>query len=356
MDEILRKLVAFRTVDGDEPAMHQALDYIATFVAQRGMHVERFDLDGVESLVATSRPGHKTPKVMLAAHLDVVPGPDELFELREINGKYYGRGVLDMKCAIAAYLQTIDELENVADYDFGLMITTDEEQGGTSVKKIIEEGYVPSVCILPDGGDDWQIQTHSKGFLYLKITSTGVPAHGSRPWLGRSALQPLLAIAHDIQVLFPNMSPETNTCNIGVLEAGEAPNQVPSSGTMLIDVRVINEADRQHILAATQEICAKHDGVAMDIIVDGTTTEFRLDDPYIRPFADIITDVTGVKVTGARTLGSNDARFFAAIQTPCISFYPHGGGHHGPTEWLDKQAFIQMKKVISRYMEQIAKL
>jgi di/tripeptidase len=40
---------------------------------------------------------------------------------------------------------------------------------------------------------------------------------------------------------------------------------------------------------------------------------------------------------------------------PGISFYPVGGGHHGPDEWLSVQAFNQFHQIITRYVEEIAK-
>jgi succinyl-diaminopimelate desuccinylase len=356
MEEILRKLVAFRTITGDETAAHQALDYVSSFVTERGIHVARYDSNGFESLVATVQPGSKTPKVLLAAHIDVVPAPDELFTLREESKKFYGRGVFDMKCAIAAYLQIVDDLkDHLNDYDFGIMITSDEECGGKNgIENLVKEGYMPKVCILPDGGDDWQIQLHSKGFMYLKITTQGKPAHGSRPWLGHNANLALLNIIHEAQALFPDAAPETNTLNLGIINGGGAINQVADYAEASLDVRVISEPERARLLKALEQICAKHGG-ELTIDLNGAVGEFSLQNEYIAPFAKLITEITGVTVTGSRTLGSNDTRYFAAQNVPCISFYPTGGGHHGPDEWLDQKGFEQMHTIIKSYLEKIAK-
>lgn len=356
MEEILRKLVAFRTVTGDETAAHQALDYIANFVTNRGMHVARYDSNGFESLVATVQPGHKTPKVMLVAHVDVVPAPDEMFMLREIDDKYFGRGVLDMKCAIAVYLQIIDELQDrLAAYDFGLMITADEETGGKDgVELLVKEGYLPKVCILPDGGDNWQIQLHSKGFIYIKIAVHGTPAHGSRPWLGHNANLALLNIIHEVSQLFPESAPDTNTLNIGTIQGGHAANQVADYAEAMLDIRVISEAERTRLLKAIEQICEKHNATPT-VTLNGGVGEFSLNNEYIAPFADLITQVTGVEVKGSRTLGSNDGRYFAAQNIPCISFYPAGGGHHGPGEWLSVTAFEQMHDITKAYIQKIAR-
>ena len=357
MEEILRKLVAFPTVTGDEQSAHETLDYIAGFVAARGMHVERFDSNGFESLIATVKAGHKAPKVMLGAHLDVVSAPDELFNMRKEAGKLYGRGVLDMKFAIAAYMQFVDDVQDhLEDYDFGIMITTDEEIGGKDgVAALIQEGYLPKVCILPDGGDNWQVQVHAKGFLRLKMASFGKSAHGSRPWQGKSAFAPLFRALHETEALFPENNASSNTYNLGQMAGGNTGNQVADYAEAHLDFRLLDKHEMQRIRRATQAICDKY-GVELNVELEGSPTEFDLENPYIAPFVRTITEVTGVTVTGARTLGSNDARYFSELGVPCISVYPAGGDHHSDEEWLDEAAFYQFNEVLGRYMDEVAKV
>ncbi len=357
MEEILGKLVGFHTVVDDTQATHEAMDYIATFLAQRGMHIERFELGGHESLVATTGPGIKTPKVLLAAHLDVLPGADELFELRLEDGKFYGRGTLDMKFAIAAYLRFVDDnREHLAKYDFGIMITSDEEQGGfEGIEKLLKEGYLPKVCVLPDGGDNWQVQLTSKGFFYLKLQSYGTTAHGSRPWRGVNAIEPLLEALREIRSGFTELGPKTNTINIGTISGGGGPNQVPDYAESLIDIRTTAESEKPAILEHVRAVCKAHT-ISLTVILDGAATHFSLEDPLIAPFARHITEVTGVKVHGSHTLGSNDTRFFTPYNIPCISCYPSGAGHHGPDEWLSQEAFHQFREVLGRYLEEVARL
>lgn len=353
--ELLRKLVAFPTVTTDEQSLHEALDFIASFVVLRGMHVERFESGGFESLIATVKPGNKTPKVMLAAHLDLVPAPDEAFELRKADGKLYGRGVLDMKFAIASYLQFIDEVQNrLEDYDFGLMITCDEETGGLNgTGPLVAEGYLPGVCILPDGGDNWQVQVHAKGFSRLKLASYGVSAHGSRPWLGKSAFAPLLKALHEVESLFPENNADSNTYNLGKMAGGNVGNQVADYAEAFLDLRFMNDREKQRITEATRAICDQY-GIELTVQLDGAASAFSLENPYIAPFVALITEITGTVVTGAHTLGNSDARFFSEWDVPCISVYPTGGGHHGPEEWLDETAFHQFKEILNRYMDKVA--
>jgi len=356
MDDILRKLVAFPTITGDQTAAHEAIDYIASFVVARGMHVERFDSNGYESIVATTHPGEKHPKVLLAAHLDVVPAPDEMFDLRLEEGRYIGRGALDMKFAIAAYLQVVDNLrDTISDYDLGVMITSDEEDGGKNgVGPLVAEGYAPKVCILPDGGDNWQIQLSAKGFAYVKIAAYGKQAHGARPWLGDNAILKLMRIIAEVQKLFPKIDASTNTLNVGQLSGGQAPNQVAGYAEATLDIRLVRESDRQKILGDITKICEQHDAEA-SVTMSGPVCTFDLNNPLIKPFTQLVQEVTGIVVQGSHALGGSDARYFAAKNVPCISLYPTGDGHHSPDEWLDEAAFYQFHEVLERYIQQIAK-
>lgn len=352
----LKTLVEFPTVTGDYTANNQALEFIDGFLSERGMLVTRFESNGFESLVATTR-RTKTPKVMLGAHLDVIPAPENFFSVRQVDDRLYGRGVLDMKFAIAAYLQLVDDLkDSLKDYDFGVMITTDEESGGKEgVSMLLEKGYVPQVCILPDGGDDWQLQLASKGFLYLRLTQFGKQSHGSRPWLGENAILGLMQSITEIQLLFPESNPDSNTLNVGAFSGGQAPNQVADFAEALLDIRLRSESERRPIMEQLEAIC-KRNKTEYYIEINGPATDFRLDNPFIAPFVRLITQHTGVEVKGSRTLGSSDARHYAPFNVPCISFYPTGGGHHGIDEWISVEALGQTHRILRDYVEEIARL
>jgi acetylornithine deacetylase/succinyl-diaminopimelate desuccinylase-like protein len=361
MEEILRKLISFPTVSGDAYAMHQLLNYVAAFVSRRGMHVEWFESNGFESIVATVVPGKKNAKVMLAAHADVVPADEELFELRKRDGAYFGRGVMDMKGALAAYLQIIDDIQDrLQDYDICLVVTTDEEVGGKNgTAKLIQEGYIPEVCIIPDGGEQWQVPTLTKGFWAFDISAEGKTAHGSRPWLGVHALDRLLGGLAEIRTLFPapeDMDFDSNTLTLARVEAGTPGvyNQVPDRASMTIDVRTAAVEDYERLYTEIVKICDKHN-LTYSNPADGYPAAFDLKNELIAPFVRHIEAVTGVTVTGSRTLGSNDTRYFTPHGVQCISFYPEGNDLHGPGEYLVVEGLEQMREVIARYLEEIAR-
>ncbi len=147
------------------------------------MHINKYSSNGFSSLVATTT-DTKNPTIFLQAHLDVVPADPEAFTLIRKGKNLVGRGSFDMKYAAACYLLLAEELsDNMQQHDFGIMLTTDEEDGGNDgVRYLLDQGYACDVCISPDGGDNWRLESAAKGQWLTEITAIGKTAHGSRPW------------------------------------------------------------------------------------------------------------------------------------------------------------------------------
>ena len=354
MNDYLEKLVALPTTTNNIAANTEALTYLATFFAEKGLFVAHYDFDGHGALVATTKEGDKTPKVLLGAHVDVVPGPDQLFKLRQADGKLYGRGTYDMKFAIASYMQTLDTIgSDITNYDLGIMITTDEEIGGMyGTERLVEMGYRPEVCILPDGGQNWHLETLAKGFIFGEIQVNGQTAHGSRPWEGDSATFRLVETLHEIVQLFHEQAIDTNSLNISIVEGGDAINQIPGSARATLDIRYLSMTDYQAISEQLTAISEKH-GAKFQENFKGAPGATDLEHPLVKPFVESIVQTTGREVSGTLSVGSSDARFFAEIGVPCILTHPDGGGQHADDEWIDATGVEQFTAVLLSYLAKV---
>lgn len=357
MESYLKDLVAMPTISTNQKANNAALDYLQSFFENAGLHCMRYSFNGYGSLVANTKKDNKTPKVLLAAHLDVVPGPEHLFELRSDDKNYYGRGVFDMKMAIASYMEIVSRLgDDIFDYDLGIMITTEEELGGLDgVARLVDMGYRPEVCILPDGGDNWQIETFAKGFMYITITATGKAAHGSRPWEGDSASFKIIELAHELKNHFEGQTLDTNTINIGMMGAGAAKNQIPPEAYITLDVRYLTANDREQILGIIDTLCEKYDATCNQEPLRGYPCVNEISHPLIQPFSESILKMTGTEASGIVSYGATDARFFAGVGVPCIITRPPGGEHHADGEWISKEGCLQYPNVIIDYLQKIAR-
>lgn len=356
-EEILRDLVAMPTVTGDYEANHQGFDYIATFLKEHGMYVKRYEWNGIESLVASTR-RTKTPKVCFFGHIDVVPGPKELFQLQERDDRYYGRGVLDMKGGVAAFLGTVQKLQDELDqYDFAIILTSDEEVGGFDGAQRLadEEGYRPEILIVPDGGENWNLERFAKGIWHVTLETSGQSAHGSRPWKGENAIDKLTQVLTKVRTLFPEeMNPETSTMNVGLIQGGEAINQIPASASASIDMRFASAKDQKRIMTAVEKLSEK-EGFSVTTEVEADTVDNDPKHPLLKAYADCTEAVIGRPVEWITSMAGNDSRFFAKYGIPSAIAYPAGANHHSSDEYIEKEAFFQMQDLFIKYVKQVAK-
>jgi succinyl-diaminopimelate desuccinylase len=358
MDTLLETLVGIPSVCNDIPAANRILSVAEDHLRQSGLYIHKYESHKFPSLVATTRKT-KTPKVMLAAHLDTVDAPTDLFKLRLENGRYYGRGALDMKSAVSNYLHILREIPDLHKYDIGVMLTTDEEYfGHYGTGMLVGKGFVPEVCVLPDScyGDNWHIETFAKGCWFGQVTALGVSAHGSKPWEGDSANVKLIRALDAINQLFEGRQRhDTATLNIGMMQGGTSINQIPAAASATLDIRFVEMSDFNKLRRAIASVCNQYD-VTLKTIRKVTAPTFNdLEDPFIKTFASHVTTQTGVRPEPFTAYGTTDARYFNSKGVPCILMSPPGGGHHSNEEWLSKEGYEQFRLILRNYLDEVAR-
>ena len=357
----LATLVSMRTITDDSAVNEAALDYIEDYLTKRSMHCVRDRFDGHGTLVASTRPDNaKTAPVLLHAHTDVMSASDEMFTLRQEGDKLIGRGVYDMKHAIAGYMQLVDELrDNLEDYDFAIMITTDEEYGSrdgiNGAKHLVARGYRPMICISPDStAPGWEVEKLAKGFWRFDLISKGRTAHGSRPWEGESASFKLIEALREFKQHFKDQAHETDVFNIGAISGGENYNQLPSQMIAKMEIRLLDKASVDTYRAMITELCTKYNLEYQDrSVIPPIKTDFR--DPYVADFMDSIETVTGKRPKGYISGGQSDAPYFVRAGIQCILTCPEGGGHHSESEWISRESFLKFVPILYNYLEKTAK-
>ena len=175
------------------------MDFIDGSCEARGLKTIRYAGAGPDGDLTclVVRVGSGEPRILLHGHADVVPGDEWQFEPYEENGELYGRGVYDMKGALAAMMYAVEDLNSLGcDATVELLVVPDEEQehgGRTGAELLIKRGHVGDFLITGEP-TDFHVGTQSKGVLDVRITLRGKSAHGSTPWLGKNAV--LLAHEH----------------------------------------------------------------------------------------------------------------------------------------------------------------
>lgn len=350
IETTLARLVAIPSFSNNTAACREIIKYAKDELTRLGLHVTSSDNSTATPwFFATTRTTLK-PDILLAAHLDVVPAPDELLTLRRRDGMLHGRGVYDMKFAAACYLEFLKAHANkLHQLNIGILFTTDEEMGGASMNEVLATGLRPKVVFIPDGGDNWHIEERAKGFFGIELNAKGRTAHGSRPWEGNNALQRIMDICQALRHRYPLGNQGGMTLSITGMEAGTTTNQIPDSASALLDVRSFDSRELSEFKEFISELTKTYDA-EITFTQIGAPVIFDKSNPNIQSFLQTLEEVHQSPVRYHDSYGGSDARYFAPHNIPCIIIEPTGGGRHGENEWIMANELLDYYHLIEHWL------
>ena len=229
---------------------------------------------------------------------------------------------------------------------FGILLTGDEEIGGTNgAQKILHE-FKTDFCIALDGGGIQKIVVKEKGILRLKLISKGKTAHGARPWLGENAIERLIEDYQRLKAFFDVSAPDHwhRTLNFSVIHAGSVINQVPDYAEALFDIR-FTEAD--DIDALVKAVRADIQG---ELQVVSTSPMFLGGNS---PYLDSLLSFTPSTLLGCEH-GASDARHLADHDIPGIVWGADGDmSQHSENEHIHVDSFISLYTILDQFLSSI---
>ncbi len=216
--DLLNDLVAIPSVTGSEGPL---IDFLEQRYRPRGWLAESIDVSPGRRNLFLHR-GH--PRVILTTHADTVP---PFFPPRREGGFLVGRGACDAKGSLAAQAVAIEELAYEM-ADVGLLVLVGEERSSDGALAANRRAPMARYIVGGEPTGD-RFVAGSKGCLRIAVEARGVAGHSATPEAGRSAVEPLLDFLADLRALTTPDHPVfgKTTMNIGVLEAGTAPNVTP---------------------------------------------------------------------------------------------------------------------------------
>jgi len=281
------------------------------------------------------------PVLLINGHLDTVPvRPDawrhDPFGGDVHDGRLFGRGSADMKGGVAAAitaLQVCRALGLELPCEIAFHLVADEELGGArGTAVLLHEGLIQADACLDPEPTGLRLCLAERGLMFARITTHGVPAHGSEPSKGRSAIITAAAIA---QALHDSEFPQTphpllgaTTCNVGVIRGGSAPNVVPEECELHIDRRTLPGDTEQSVVKGLTDRIASlglAPGADYDLAVDTycEPSEIDADHPFVGTITESFEAMTG-RAPGITGLPfTTDARFMRnQLAIPTVVFGP----------------------------------
>jgi acetylornithine deacetylase/succinyl-diaminopimelate desuccinylase-like protein len=362
---------------------------------------EIFDREGIESQIIESAPGRGNiyarlkgsgakKALLLLNHMDVVPADTKLWKEPPFSGSLrdgylWGRGALDMKGPAIVELITVLALKRqkvALNGDVIFLGTADEEAGGAlGVGFLLEkhpELFNGVGLVLNEGGGirlnkdgkvrEYAVSVSEKTPLWLRLTATGTPGHGSTPGAHLAVHKLIAGVNRLIQYRSPlkvipevqkfyadtahlegperrkryqdlktslrdpafaaeftktprNNASVRNTISITGIKGSDKVNVIPAQATAEIDVRLLPGEDPRVFIAELRKLLAD-DSIQLEVLLSFAPARSLPHAEAMNVIAELAKKDNGAPVVSPLVRGFTDCHFFREKSIPCFGFIP----------------------------------
>lgn len=334
LDDVLA-LVAIDSVSGNEAAL-------ADYVADRLGAVPVLSVVRVGDNVVARTSGDKERRVILAGHLDTVPGDVSAAHIDK--DRLVGLGSCDMKASVAVMLELASNVAEANSEITFVFYAREEiarsESGLLEIAKFDAKLLAGDVAILgePTGG---VVEAGCQGTLRLALRLRGERAHTARPFTGRNAIHRLAPVLKRIADYEPRTVALdgvsfTEQLQAVLVEGGVAANVVPDEVCLTINHRVAPDRGEVEAVAWLRSYLG-------EFIEEGDELSVLDWAPAARPALDLEALQSLVAVTGAPARGKvgwTDVATFVELGVPATNF-----GAGDPLLAHRREEFVTLEEV-----------
>lgn len=341
---VISKLIEFKSVT---PNHAGSFEFIEEYLSKLGFNLIRVDRGSTANLIAYYGDIKNNPVMAFAGHVDVVPPGDihkwlhDPFTLTEFDGRYFGRGICDMKGSIAAFICAVENLligsikehnkEKFKKNSLMLLLTSDEEGSGIDgtpvmVDYLKKHNIRLKYCLVGEptsnqiSGD--VIKVGRRGSLTARAQVFGKQGHVAYPHLCKNPIHEFAPFLAELTTtrwdsgneFFPPTNLQITNINAGV----GVSNVIPGNLLVELNLRYNNEfkvEDLQNRISAIFDRC----GLKYDIVWTNSAQPFLTRGiELIRIAQESILEVTGVVTELKTDGGTSDGRFLIEVSDELI--------------------------------------
>jgi succinyl-diaminopimelate desuccinylase len=332
-----QQLIACESVT---PATGAVFDTLEAMLTPMGFAVERFIAGAddpnsahggpVENLFAIR--GKAGRHFAFAGHVDVVPPGNGWASnpfTPEIRGDLlHGRGAVDMKGSIAAFVAAVEKIQKDAGI-ISLIITGDEEGPAIhGTRALIEHmqarGSIPELCLVGEPtsvnrlGD--MMKVGRRGSVNIWITVEGTQGHVAYPHLADNPIPKLVAILSEIDAITLDDGTEFfQPSNIEVTDihvGNPATNVIPTKAEARLSIRFNDLHSGEELVERILAIVEPRGSLRAMISGEAFLTP---PGELSETVTAVVSEVIGGPPEASTTGGTSDARFLSKI-CPVVEF------------------------------------
>ncbi|WP_395476947.1 succinyl-diaminopimelate desuccinylase [Rickettsia endosymbiont of Pantilius tunicatus] len=330
----LKNLIGFESLT---PQSNGAIEYIEDLLKKHSFKTEVKifgEIEQVTNLYAVY--GNNKPNICFVGHVDVVPAGDpnlwynsNPFKAHEQDGKIYGRGVVDMKGAIACFLgASLDFIKNNTDFvgSISFLLTSDEEgkaKHGTKemLQYIYNQGHEIDFAIVGEPTCEKEIgdtiKIGRRGSVNFKLSIIGLGGHVAYPQKANNPLPCLIRVLNELtNVKLDEGTEFFQSSNLEITNIdvdNNTTNVIPETATAHFNIRFNNLHSVETLAKQVEEIIKQY---CQKYKVDYKLEYNRSADSFIqnpndkiKEFATIVEKTLDIKPKFSTSGGTSDARF-----------------------------------------------
>jgi succinyl-diaminopimelate desuccinylase len=365
--DLTTRLVQISTENppGNEKA---AAQFLKPLLSKMGFKIKTvLSPKGRWNIVAERRWGKGGRTLIFNGHLDVVPAgnPSQWkfppFRGTLSKGRIYGRGASDMKGGIASFIHALSTIERskmrLRQGAVVLHLVSDEESHGRQGMGFLtqKEGIRGDAALVGEP-TDLQPVIAQKGALWLRISTLGKSAHGSRPHLGVNAVEKMMKLMERLN----SIPLETEhpllgkpTLNVGTIQGGTKINIVPDRCEIEADRRILPGEKKEEVLEKMKETLDSLRSrdpffqYRIEEIDFAEPSEVNPEEEIVKIAVDAIQEVMGKKPSLRAFSGFTDSRFYInQCHIPTLIFGPgEVDQSHTTDESVEVEALVQAARI-----------
>ena len=339
-------LVSISSVSRDEAAL-------TTYVEGLLRTSNTLDVERVGDNVVARTTGHHATRVLVAGHLDTVPG--DAREASIVNEELRGLGACDMKGSLAVMLAlAVDPAPRSVEVTwifYAREEITRSESGLCEIAVLRPDLLQGDVAVLaePTGGT---VQAGCQGTLKVSVELAGKRAHTARPFTGRNAIHRMAAVITRVANYEPRAVEidgvrYTEQLQAVGVEGGVAANVVPDVATLTINHRVAPDRSKDEAASWLREFLG-------ELVEDGDTFSVLDWAPGARPSLDNERLGALVRLTGhaaGAKVGWTDVATFQELAIPATNY---GAGDpllaHRSDEFVTLEELSRFESVLREWL------
>ena len=336
--ELASEMIRIPSISGDEEAVAR---FLASWLNDRGVDATlQYAAPGRPNVIA-SIPGETSdPGLVLNGHLDTGPpllGEDDPFEPRVEDGYLYGKGIYNMKGAVAAMAAAMAALRRekvrLARHVTLTAVVGEGDLFGLGTKAAIEGGPKAAAAICGEPTES-MIRLRHTGLVQFRVIIEGLAAHQKERDRGVNAISSAI-------LLYPYLREGELTFDehpvdgapqllIGQIEGGTWPMITAPQCVLTGDVRTVSGMTEASVAADLERMIEsavrehREISATVETFVDSAPFEMSQDAEIISVLADVHARVHGSPVSyiDVRHLGVTDSSHLVAAGIPTALYGP----------------------------------